>query len=343
MLAAIRRAGFVMPGSEGSVNYDIIVVGAGPAGLSAAARAGWLAAPGATYKARILVLDAGDKPGGLARWQPLVINTPGVFFTKRELKALLNTCENFGVEIRQERALALRCCVDGTFEIETSAGVYGTLAAIVATGCRLGHPGESRLFHRKRILWFWSNEVLDHLVGQMKADQHVHTVCLCGAEGVGATRRRIGATGALQLRTYAEPPYSQPPSAGVERGRLVHLGVGPYDSRLTLRFERPDGSTDEFDADIMLVDFNAYEATATTIGFLHADVRKQPNGYVHPDRSMATGTPGLFSAGDVNGAPFCVATAISEGTIAGFSAYAYACFQRTGEMPNLFPFYPYEI
>ena len=100
---------------------------------------------------------------------------------------------------------------------------------------------------------------------------------------------------------------------------------------------------DEFGADVMLVDFNAYEATATTTHFLRASVHTQPNGYLCPDRSMAAGTPGLFSAGDVNGAPFCVATAISEGTIAGFSAYEYACVRRTGEKPNLFPFYPYEI
>ena len=323
------------------MEYDIIVVGGGPAGLSAAARAAWLAAPGATYRARILVLDAGDEPGGLSRWQPLVISSPGVFFTKRELKALLTTCANYGVEIRHERALSLRRCDDGTFEIETPVGVHRSLAAIVACGCRLGHPGEHRLFHKKRILWFYSNEALDHLVGQLKADERIRTVCLCGAEGVGATRRHIGATDALEIHTYAEPPYSGPPAPGIERGRLVHIGIDA-DTRLMLRFARPDG-TDELGADVLLVDFNAYEATATTTHFLHAQVRKQPNGYVDPDRSMATETPGLFCAGDVTGAPFGVAKAISEGTIAGFSAYAYACVRRTGEKPNLFPFYPYEI
>jgi thioredoxin reductase len=325
------------------MNYDLIVAGGGLAELSAAARAAWLAAPGATYRGRTLVFDAGDQPGGLSRWQPLVVSSPGVFFTKRELKALLNTCTHYGVEILHERALALRRREDGLFDIEIPAGIYRSLAAVVATGCRLGLPGESCLFHRKCILWFYSNEALDSLVEQLKADQSIRTICLCGAEGVGATRRHIGSTDTLEIRTYAAPPYSRPPSAGVERGRLAHLGVDPLEAQLRLRFERPDGGTDEFNADVMLVDFNAYEATATTTHFLHASVRKQPNGYVDPDRSMATETPGLFSAGDVNGAPFCVATAISEGTIAGFSAYEYACVQRTGEKPNLFPFYPYEI
>jgi thioredoxin reductase len=93
----------------------------------------------------------------------------------------------------------------------------------------------------------------------------------------------------------------------------------------------------------MIVDFNAYEATATSTRFLDASVRKQPNAFLDPDRRMATGMPGLFSAGDVNGVPFCVAKAMSDGVVAGYSAYEYVCMQRTGEKPNLFPYYPYEI
>jgi hypothetical protein len=153
----------------GVMDYDIIVVGAGPAGLTAAVRAAWLAAPAATYKASILVLEASDQPGGLSRWQPLVINTPGVFFTKRELKALIGTGEHFGVEMRFEQVLSLRQGEDRVFEIETSSGRYRSLSAIVATGCKLGYPGEYRLFHRRRILWFESNAALDYLLDQLEA------------------------------------------------------------------------------------------------------------------------------------------------------------------------------
>src|SRR5215210_293225 len=78
LLLCWRRTpcGLISKRERGHLDYDIVVVGAGPAGLSAAARAAWLATPGATYKARIVVLDAGSPPGGLSRWQPLVVNSP---------------------------------------------------------------------------------------------------------------------------------------------------------------------------------------------------------------------------------------------------------------------------
>jgi thioredoxin reductase len=324
------------------VEYDIVVVGAGPAGLSAAVRAAWVAAPAATYRARILVLDAGDAPGGLSRWQPLVINSPGIIFTKRELKALLNACAGFGVEIKQEQVLCLRA-VDGGFEAETRHGSYRTLATILAVGCRIGHPGEHRLFHRNRILWFFGNDMLDRLMAELDANETIETVCLCGAEAVAATRRHLDRPRRIALRAFAEPPYAGPPAAGVERGRLDAVAVDPAQRRLALSFVTEDGRREAFETDILLVDFNAYQKTATSLAFLQATLPRQGNGYLDPKRDMSFDVPGLFSAGDVNGAPFGVAKAVSEGTLAGFAAYGYVCAARTGAAPNLFPFYPYEM
>lgn len=326
------------------VNYDIIVVGAGPAGLSAAVRAAWVAAPAADYKASILVLECSDRPGGLSLWQPLVLNSPGNFFTKRELTHLIESCDGFGVEVRLERVVALRPGgPDDGFEVETTEARYRSLAVVVATGCRRGYPGESRLFHRNRVLWFSGNAELRHMVAQLEQNECIRTVCLCGAQGVEATRRYIGLTRTLEIRTYAEPPYllDLPPEA--DKGRLVQLGVDDRQERLLLCFERPDGRVDQLAADALLLDFNSYQATATSTQFLDERIPRLPSAFLGPDRNMAVEMPGLFSAGDVNGGPFCVAKAISEGTIAGFSAYDYVCTRRTGAHPNLFPFYPYEI
>lgn len=323
------------------LEYDIIVIGGGPAGLSAAVRAAWVAAPAATYRARVLVLDAGDAPGGLARWQPLVINTPGHVFTKRELKALVTACEAFGVGIRQERVLALRR-IDGGFEATTEHGSYRALAAVIAAGCRLGHPGEHRLFHHNRVLWFHDTPRLDYLMQELDANSTIDTVCLCGAEDVAATQRHLDGPRRLALRTFAEPPYAGPPVPGVARGRLERLAANAAQSRLVLRFAGEDG-VQEFETDVLIVDFNAYQKRAASLGFLEPAVRRLANGFVDPDRDMHCDVPGLFAAGDATGAPFGVVKAMSEGTLAGFAAYDYVCRARTGAAPNLFPFYPYEI
>ncbi len=326
------------------MDHDIIVIGGGPAGLSAAARATWLAAPEAHYRARVLLLDAGDQPGGLSRWQPLVVNSPGVFFNKRERGALLQTCEHFGVEIRQEQVVSLREAPQGGFEVRTGAASYRTLAAIVATGCRLGLPGEARLFHRRRILWFHNNASLDDLVAQLRDDESISRLCLYGAEGVVDTRRYLGEAAGLELDTWAEPPYTRALPPEVRPGRLTRIDVTREPVGLALRFENVEDAPVTVAADVMLVDFNAYEATATSTHFLPDSVPRQAGAFLDPQRStMAVGVAGLFSAGDVNGAPFCVAKAMSDGTVAGYSAYDYVCRARTGTAPNLFPYYPYEI
>ena len=108
-------------------------------------------------------------------------------------------------------------------------------------------------------------------------------------------------------------------------------------------FELADGRTEILSADVLILDFNSYEATATSTQFLDESIPRLPNAFLAPDRHMETGVPGVFSAGDVSGGPFCVAKAISEGITAGFSAYDYVCKRCTGVRPNLFPFYPYEI
>lgn len=79
-------------------------------------------------------------------------NSPSVIFTKRELKAMLLACEMFGVEIKQERVESLRPAADVGFNATIAQATYHGLAAIVAAGCRLGHPSEDRLFHRNHIL-----------------------------------------------------------------------------------------------------------------------------------------------------------------------------------------------
>ena len=120
---------------------DIIVVGAGPAGLTAAmyaARAG----------KRVLVLE-GDAPGGQINFSPLVENYPGVPSVPgiKLAEDLLRQAEDLGVELEYETVTDFQTRVPG-FQVITDCAVRECRALILATGVRhraLGLPGEEEL------------------------------------------------------------------------------------------------------------------------------------------------------------------------------------------------------
>ena len=106
--------------------YDAIIVGAGPAGLTAATYLG-------RFRRRVLVLD-----GGLPRaaWIPTSHNTPG--FPEGvggpELLARLRVqAERYGADIREGWAEALRKTADG-FEVDLENEVAKARFALLATG-----------------------------------------------------------------------------------------------------------------------------------------------------------------------------------------------------------------
>lgn len=120
-------------------DYDIIIVGAGPAGMAAAiygSRMGW----------RTLVLDKGAV-GGLAAITPVIENYPGfseisgLEFAER----LRKQAEKFGAEIKELVEVANIKTDQVPIEVNTSSGSYTSKIVILATGTNhrhLGVPGE---------------------------------------------------------------------------------------------------------------------------------------------------------------------------------------------------------
>ena len=124
--------------------FDLIVVGAGPAGLTAALYS-------AREKMNTLVIEK-STPGGQASVTQLIENVPGfdegisgADFARR----LTNQARRFGVEILQAQEVTdIR--LNGQYrEVLTADGsVYAAKAALIATGARyrrLGVPGEDDL------------------------------------------------------------------------------------------------------------------------------------------------------------------------------------------------------
>jgi alkyl hydroperoxide reductase subunit F len=118
--------------------YDLIIAGAGPAGITAAVYA-------ARKKMKTLVIT--KNIGGYAASSAAVENYIGYqFLSGPELaKKFEEHLKSFDVEIKENTEVLCIRKLDNHFKVETDKGEYGCLTAIVATGRKprlLGVPGE---------------------------------------------------------------------------------------------------------------------------------------------------------------------------------------------------------
>ncbi len=128
--------------------YDLVIIGAGPAGLTAGIYA-------RTRKLSTLIVDASEAGGQLAALYPEkgIDNYPGYIVTEAGVlsRALVSHALSMGCEIKEhERVINMENLGDG-IKLLTDKGSYEGKAVILATGAglfrpkKLGIPGEERL------------------------------------------------------------------------------------------------------------------------------------------------------------------------------------------------------
>jgi len=131
--------------------YDLIIIGAGPAGLTAGIYA-------RTRKLNTLIIDASQAGGQLASLYPEkgIDNYPGFIATDagKLARALIDHAKFMGCELHEnEKVLDLSDIKEG-LKVVTNKGDYDTKAVIVSTGAglfkprKLGIPGEEEFFEK---------------------------------------------------------------------------------------------------------------------------------------------------------------------------------------------------
>lgn len=300
--------------------WDLIVVGAGPAGLAAAL-------VGARAKLRVLALDRVGVGGGQLFNTELIEDYPGFESISGEdlAERLDRHARRFGAEIRWGDVAAIRRA-DGRFEIATAAGErFHAGAVVVTTGGsprKLGVPGEAELTGRGVAYCaicdgalFEGKTVAVVGGGDSAAEEALFLTRYARKVHLVHRRGELSAQRVIQERLLAHPaiePHWYQEVVAIEGEESLE--------RVRLRDRRAPQIERDLAVDGLFV-YVGFEPQGT---FLADLVERDRHGFVLTDERMATATPGLFVAGDLRHQYLRqVATAVGDATTAAVAAARY--------------------
>jgi thioredoxin reductase (NADPH) len=299
-------------------HHDVVVVGAGPAALTAA-----------IYTTRedieTLLLEKAII-GGLAAITDWVDNYPG--FPKGisglELADnLRQQAERFGTKIEVGDVTGIELN-DKVIKIKTTDGEHFAKAVLIATGCdykKLGIPGEANYYARGVHYCatcdgaFYRDKNLIVIGGGNSAVQEALFLTRFARHIDILVRSTVKASDVLKRELDNNPKIT------------VHLGITPQeiigDSRLVnkLLATDPSGKKVEFDTDGIFIFVGLKPNTEFLAKSL---IELDPVGSVITDADLRTNIKGVFAAGDVrSGATMQIATAVGEGATAALRIREY--------------------
>ena len=297
--------------------HDTVIVGAGPAGMTAAL---YLLRLGR----RVLLLES-DSFGGQIASSPRVANYPGIpsIAGLDFADALLSQVTELGAEIDVTRVTGLRKSSDG-FEVICENGAFPCKTVILATGVRhrtLGLPEEDRYIGRGISFCaicdgpFYKGKAAAVVGGGNSALQEA----LCLSEicaSVQLIHRRAAFRG--EARLLAE--LRQKPNVRLLTNTVITAFSG--EGRLTaLTLQNVlTGDVSEIAADVL---FEAIGLIPGSESFRDL-VQMDENGYLSAGEDCRTSCPGIFAAGDCRTKTVRqLTTAVADGSAAALAAAAY--------------------
>jgi thioredoxin reductase (NADPH) len=304
---------------------DLIIVGAGPAGLAAAIYA-------ARARLRTVVLDE-SVPGGQVKTTHKVSNYPGFPEDVKGTdlaKAFALQAERFGAKIRRAVEITRHDLGGPMKSVELDEEeVLEAPAVIVATGARpreLGVPGESR-FKGRGISYCATCD------GAYFDGKDIHVV----GGGNSAVEESLFLTQfARSLTIVHQLDHFQAEAATAEEA-LHHPKIKVIWSSEPRGFHGEKG-LEELEIENLQTKERRRLGTDGVFVFVgyvpRTDLVKglvplNQLGYVETGEDMSTPVPGLFVAGDVRSKTFRqITTAVADGTVAALAAQKYVKAHR---------------
>lgn len=299
-------------------DYEVIIVGGGPAGLAA----GQYSARAGRKTAIVEELSCGG--------QTMIIdeieNYPGVGKTTGyELAASFEQqAEGFGCEIVYDQIQSIEKVGEGLFNVNLLSGKLTCRAVIIATGSKhrnLEVPGEKE-FTGHGVSYcatcdgpfFKGKKILVCGGGDSAVQEAMYLTKLTDNVTVCHRRDRFRAQAAVAQHLL---------NTGKVTLKMSHnvLSINGTDGKVSsvsfLNKETGEKYTEDFDAVFIFVG-NVPQSS------LVPQCEKDGMGFIITDVNMETSVPGIFAAGDVRNTPFRqVVTAAADGAIAAHYASEY--------------------
>jgi thioredoxin reductase (NADPH) len=308
-----------MPES-GPHNYDVIIVGAGPAGLCAAMYAG-------RGMLKALTIERGA-PGGELLNTDLVEDYIGFESVKGwELaKLFAEHAKKFGAEIVTDTVEQVRRAPDGWFDVTTARERHYRAPAVIITAggtpVKLGVPGEKE-YAGKGVSYcavcdgaFFKGEVLAVVGGGDAAVEEADYLTRYAAKVYIVHRRdRFRASKILQERAFANPKIEV-----IWNKRVVEIvGTERGTDHLALE-DTVTGAASELKVGGVFI----FVGFKPNTGIVEGHIEHDASGYFVTDERMMTSVPGLFAAGDVRSQlTRQVTTAVGDATTAAIAVEKY--------------------
>ncbi|MBI4641603.1 MAG: thioredoxin-disulfide reductase [Candidatus Tectomicrobia bacterium] len=294
---------------------DIVIIGAGPAGYTAA-----------LYTARALLsplVIAGNEPGGQITLTTDIENYPGFpeAISGIDLaEALRQQAERFGAEVKYDLVTEVDFAVH-PFKITTYDGEYEAKSVIITTGStprKLEVPGEQELTgHGVSYcatcdgFFFRDKEVVVVGGGDSALDEGLFLTRFASKVHIVHRRDQRRASLILQERVKKNPKIDF-----IWNTTVTEI-LGNGEVKEVLLKDLKTGKEHLFPADGVFIYIGHYPNTEIFKGQIALD----EHGYILTDRRQRTNVPGVFAGGDVQDAIYRqVATAVGTGCAAAMEA-----------------------
>ncbi len=299
--------------------YDLIIIGAGPAGLAAGIYGG-------RAHLNTLILEK-STVGGRAYTTREIVNYPGIPSTSGPdlTEKMAEHAKSFGVEIKREPVKSMDVTGDVKL-VKTRRHEYGAKAVIIATGTSariLGIPGERELTGQGVAYCatcdaeFFQDQ---HVVVVGSGDQAIEEGMFITKFANRVTVIVLHDEGILDCnKQAAEKALSHPKMDFIWNSVLTEVCGEEQVTGVKIKNMKTDEITD-FPCDGVFFFVGMIPETK----WLPDELYKDGRGWLHVNEQMETNVSGVYAVGDVRDKYLRqVSTAISDGAVAATAAERY--------------------